>query len=260
MFARSFRTSRLGSVLAAAALTVAGAALVASVSGAAENSPSEAPAAPVGDKPVGDKSSPADKPRPQRAVLKAPVEQWRLIDSQSGPVNYYTVQREADRAFIRGTYQPPNKKAVLGFEVPESSRGRLRRLDWSWRAIKLPEQADECNSKKGDSPAVVYVTWRRTLRWYSLKFVWSATRPPGTICDRRRNAFVAQDTVVLESGGPLGVWKRESIDLWKLFRDHFEDGDKDADIPSLIGLGVMTDGDQTKTASTGDYADFVLSQ
>jgi hypothetical protein len=136
----------------------------------------------------------------------------------------------------------------------------MKKLEWSWRAIKLPEQADECNSKKGDSPAVVYVTWRRTLRWYSLKFVWSASRPRGTICDRRRNAFVAQDTVVLESGGPLGVWKRESIDLSKLFRDHFEDGDKDADIPGLIGLGVMTDGDQTKTESTGDYADFVLSQ
>lgn len=262
MIARSFRKSRLVSVLAAAALTVAGAALVASVSGAAETSPAEKPVgdeAPAGDKPSADKPS-ADKPKPQRAVLKAPVEQWRLIDSQSGPVNYYTVQREADRAFIRGTYQPPNKKAVLGFEVPESSRGRMRRLDWSWRAIKMPEQADECNAKKGDSPAVVYVTWRRTLRWYSLKFVWSASRPPGTICDRRRNAFVAQDTIVLESGGPLGVWKRESVDLWKLFRDHFEDGDKDADIPSLIGLGVMTDGDQTKTASTGDYADFVLSQ
>lgn len=261
MIARSFRKSRLGSVLAAAALTVAAAALVASASVAAENAPAEKPAAPGGDKSSGgDKPPEGEKPKPPRAVLKAPVEQWRLIDSQSGPVNYYTVQREADRAFIRGTYQPPNKKAVMGFEVPESSRGRMRRLDWSWRAIKLPEQADECNSKKGDSPAVVYVTWRRTLRWYSLKFVWSATRPPGTICDRRRNAFVAQDTVVLESGGPLGVWKRESVDLWKLFRDHFEDGDKDADIPSLIGLGVMTDGDQTKTESTGDYADFVLSQ
>lgn len=261
MIARSFRKSRLGSVLAAAALTVAAAALVASASGAAENAPAEKPAAPGGDKSSGgDKPPEGEKPKPPRAVLKAPVEQWRLIDSQSGPVNYYTVQREADRAFIRGTYQPPNKKAVMGFEVPESSRGRMRKLDWSWRAIKLPEQADECNSKKGDSPAVVYVTWRRTLRWYSLKFVWSATRPPGTICDRRRNAFVAQDTVVLESGGPLGVWKRESVDLWKLFRDHFEDGDKDADIPSLIGLGVMTDGDQTKTESTGDYADFVLSQ
>jgi hypothetical protein len=252
MIARSLRKkARLGSVfLVAASLAVAASALVASISAATESSPADKPAP----------SSPgAGKPKP-RAVLRAPVEQWRLIDSQSGPVNYYTLQREAERAFIRGSYQPPNKKAVLGFEVPEASRGRMRRLEWNWRAIKLPAQADECNSKKGDSPAVVYVTWRRMLRWYSLKFVWSATRPRGTVCDRRRNAFVAQDTVVLQSGGPLGVWKPESIDLASLYREHFEDGDKDADVPPLIGLGVMTDGDQTKTESTGDYADFVLSQ
>ena len=192
-------------------------------------------------------------------MIRASVEQWRLIDSQSGPVNYYRLMRDAERSFIRGSYQPPYKKAVFGFEVSEANRSRVKRLEWSWRPIKMPEHADECSSKKGDSPAVVYVTWRRMLRWYSLKYVWSASRPTGTICDRRRNAFVAQDTVVLRSGGPLGVWQKESIELAREFRAHFEDGDPDADVPPMIGLGVMTDGDQTKTESTGDYADFVFS-
>jgi hypothetical protein len=197
------------------------------------------------------------KPAPAR-VLPAPVEKWRLIERESGPVNYYSLMRDAERPFIRAAYEPPHKKAVFGFEVPEASRGRVKQLDWKWRAITLPLQADECNPKKGDSPAVLYVTWRRTLRWYSLKYVWSASRPVGTICDRRRNPFVAQDTVVLESGGPLNTWKHESIDLAHEFRAHFEDGDADADVPDLIGLGVMTDGDQTKSESAGDYADFVF--
>lgn len=216
---------------------------------AASGPPARAPADPAGGK------VPANK----AGVLRAPVEQWRLIDSQSGPVNYYRLMRDAERTFIRGSYQPPNKKAVFGFEVSEAHRKRVKRLEWSWRPIKMPEHADECSAKKGDSPAVVYVTWRRTLRWYSLKYVWSASRPTGTICDRRRNAFVAQDTVVLRSGGPLGIWKTESLDLAREFRAHFEDGDPKADVPPMIGLGVMTDGDQTKTESTGDYADFVLS-
>jgi hypothetical protein len=187
-------------------------------------------------------------------VVRADPERWRIIDSQSGPVNYYTIQRDAERTFLRGSYQPPNKKAVLGFEMPEKSRERVRRLEWSWRAIKLPVQGDECTKGKGDSAAVLYVTWRRFLKWYSLKYVWSTTRPPGTICDRRRNSFVAQDTVVLESGGPTGIWKRESLDLTREFREHFGD----SDVPPLMGLGVMTDGDQTKTESTGDYSDFVF--
>jgi hypothetical protein len=204
-------------------------------------------------------ADPSKASKATRPVIRAPVEKWRLIESESGPVNYYKLLRDAERPFIRGSYQPPHKKAVFGFELPEANRRRVQRLDWNWRAIKLPVQGDECSPKKGDSPAVVYVTWRRTLRWYSLKYVWSATRPTGTICDRRRNPFVAQDTVVLQSGGPLGVWKHESLDLAHEFRTHFEDGDPDADVPPLLGLGVMTDGDQTKTESTGDYADFVFS-
>jgi hypothetical protein len=192
-------------------------------------------------------------------VVRAAPERWRIIDSQSGPVNYYTIQRDAERTFLRGSYQPPNKKAVLGFEMPEKSRERVHRLEWSWRAVKLPLQGDECTKGKGDSAAVLYVTWRRFLKWYSLKYVWSTTRPQGTICDRRRNSFVAQDTVVLESGGPTGLWKREALDLTREFRAHFADGDEHADVPPLMGLGVMTDGDQTKTESIGDYSDFVLS-
>lgn len=202
------------------------------------------------DKNKGAKSAPR--------VLLAPVDKWRLIESESGPVNYYSLGREGERPFIRGVYAPPHKKAVFGFQVPEASRGRVKRLDWSWRAVTLPHQADECNPKKGDSPAVLYVTWKRTLRWYSLKYVWSASRPRGTVCDRRRNPFIAQDTVVLESGGPLNTWKHESLDLAHEFRKYFEDGDPDADVPDLIGLGVMTDGDQTKSESAGDYADFVF--
>jgi hypothetical protein len=195
---------------------------------------------------------------PAAKVIRADVERWRLVDSQSGPVNYYSIVRDADRAFIRGAYRPPNKKAVFGFEIPEASRKAVRRLEWSWRAMKMPTGGDECRPEKGDSPAVLYVTWRRFLRWYAIKYVWSSTQKPGTVCDRKRNSFVAQDTVVLESGGPLGVWKHEAIDLAREFRTHFGEGNPKAEVPPLVGLGVMTDGDQTKSESAGDYADFVL--
>ena len=217
--------------------------------------PPQAAAAPPADAPAGREAGVKAAP----GVVRAELERWRIVDSQSGPVNYYTVQHDAGRTFLRGAYQPPNKKAVLGFEVPEKSRERLHRLEWSWRAVKFPALGDECTKEKGDSALVLYVTWRRFLRWYSLKYVWSTTRTPGTVCDRRRNTFVAQDTVVLESGGPAGVWKHESLDLTHEFRAHFADGDEHADVPPLMGLGVMTDGDQTKTESTGDYSDFVLS-
>jgi hypothetical protein len=75
------------------------------------------------------------------------------------------------------------------------------------------------------------------------------------VCDAKRNLFVAQDTIILETGGPLGVWKAETIDLDAQFREHFGAGD----VPDLQGLGLMTDGDQTRSQSVADYAAFVFS-
>lgn len=197
---------------------------------------------------------------PAPAGFRLEVDKWRLAESESGPVNYYSVMKEQERSFIRGVYKPGYKKAVMAYELPDKEKEKASKLSWSWRAIKLPVQGNECNPGKGDSAAVIYVTWRRFMRWYTLKYVWSATGTAGTICDRRRNAFVAQDTIIMRAGGPLGAWQTETIDLRAAFRTHFEDGNPRASVPPLLGIGIMTDGDQTRTESTGDYAEFVLKR
>jgi hypothetical protein len=79
------------------------------------------------------------------------------------------------------------------------------------------------------------------------------------VCDRQRGLFSAQDTIILESGGALGAWKSEEVDLQAEFRAHFEDRRADADVPPFLGVGLMCDGDQTASESAADFADFVLS-
>jgi hypothetical protein len=187
--------------------------------------------------------------------LRADVRAWRLIPRESGPVNYYRVVEDPAQPYIRATYEPGEKTAVLGFEVPSAQSGVLHHLAWSWRALVLPRGGDECAHGAEDSAAVVYVTWKRGLRWYTLKYVWSAVGAKGATCDRKRNLFVAQDTIVLETGGPVGVWAREQVDLETDFHAHFGAGA----LPALQGLGLMTDGDQTQSPSSADYAAFVLS-
>jgi hypothetical protein len=192
--------------------------------------------------------------------LDLPVTSWRLVEKESGPVNYYTVVKSSAPPYIRARYRPPLKTAVLGYQLPDADRSRAKRLRWRWRAITLPNNGNECVKGKGDSAAVIYVSWRRGLRWYTLKYVWSAVGPKGAVCDRKRNPFVAQDTIILESGGPLNEWKTEDIDLKAEFRKHFEDGDPNADVPDLLGVGLMTDGDQTRSESIADYADFAVAR
>jgi hypothetical protein len=183
---------------------------------------------------------------------------WQLVKRESGPVNYYSVATEDGRSFVHAQYSPPWKTAVMGFQIADADRRRITRVQWSWRAVTLPNGGDECVSGKGDSAAVVYLTWKRGLRYYTLKYVWSAVGTKGRTCDSKRNLFVAQDTVILESGAPLATWRSEDIDLAGQFRAHFEGGDPKAEIPDFVGIGLMTDGDQTGSQSAADYGTFTL--
>jgi hypothetical protein len=184
---------------------------------------------------------------------------FRVVEQESGPVNYYSVLREGERTFVRSHYTPPLKTVVLGWKTPEQERQAARRLRWSWRAQVLPIGGDECTDGKGDSAAVVYVTWKATVRYFTLKYVWSTAGTKGRVCKSKRNPFVAQDTVILESGPPLNVWRTVDLDLKSEFRKHFEGGDPNAKVPDFVGIGLMSDGDQTHSPSSADYGSFEIS-
>ena len=196
----------------------------------------------------------------EAGARRLPVADFRVVERESGPTNYYRLFKDADPPFIRAEYHPPYETTVLGVQIPDADRASARALSWRWRAVTLPKGGNECEAGKGDSAAVVYVSWRRTLRWYALKYVWSAVGPKGAVCDKKSNPFMAQDTVVLQSGAPLNAWRSERIDLKAEFRRHFENGDPQASVPDFLGVGIMSDGDQTHSDSSADYADFVLER
>ena len=196
---------------------------------------------------------------PTAHTLAIDASQWRVIPRESGPDDYYTVVNDGVMPpFVRARYRPPQATAVLGFQIPDEVRPKAQVVRWRWRALTLPRGGNECAKGVEDSAAVVYLTWRRALKWYTIKYSWSAVGPKGETCDRRSSPFSAQDTVILESGGPLDTWRSEEIDLRAEFRKHFADGRADADVPDFIGMGLMTDGDQTKSESSADYAQFVV--
>lgn len=184
------------------------------------------------------------------------VRKWQVIERESGPINYYRYVDDPVTPYIHSEYRPPLETVVMGTKVAEADRARARKVRWKWRALVLPRGGDECREGKGDSAAVVYLSWKRGLRWYALKYVWSSVGPKGWTCARRRNLFVAQDTIVLESGSPLNVWKEEEIDLHAEFRRHFAENDPAASVPDFVGVGIMSDGDQTQSESSADFAAF----
>jgi hypothetical protein len=194
------------------------------------------------------------------ALTIAPAD-WKFVSEKSGPVNYYSVVTENGVSFLRSKYTSGLKTAVMGWKTPEADRRKVKRVQWTWRAQTLPKNGDECASDRADSAAVVYLTFKRGLRYYTLKYVWSSVGKVGAVCDSKRNPFVAQDTIILESGGPPAspaTWKSADVDLAAEYRKHFEGGDPNAEVPDFIGIGLMSDGDQTKSDSSADFGTFTL--
>src|SRR4051812_46793596 len=76
---------------------------------------------------------------------------WRIISSESGPTNYYTVVSDGGSKYVHARYVPPMKTAVMGFQMADADRQRARKLRWTWRAVTLPAGGDECVSSKADS-------------------------------------------------------------------------------------------------------------
>jgi hypothetical protein len=171
---------------------------------------------------------------------------------------YYRTVDDPKQSFIHGEYLPPQSTVTLFYGVPDELHRGVRLMTWRWRAQVLPRKGNECANGFGDSAAAVYVTWKRGLRWYSLKFIWSSEAPLGATCNRMRNPLVASDSIVLRTGAVSAGWVEETIDPDTLFRQHFANGDPRSDVPELQGIGLMSDGDQTGSVSAADYAGFVL--
>lgn len=188
------------------------------------------------------------------------VRSFKVAKRESGPENYYQLVEDPAGAFIHAVYRPPLETVVLATEVPEALRRQVKKLRWKWRALVLPKdkEGDEVHPGCADSAAAVYVTFKRGLKWYSLKYVWNTAVRRGTICDRSRNIVAAQDTIVLESGLGSGAFVTEEINLAFEFQRHFGYANPEVEVPDFVGVGIMTDGDQTRSPSEADYTGFTL--
>ncbi|TMA18051.1 MAG: DUF3047 domain-containing protein [Deltaproteobacteria bacterium] len=196
---------------------------------------------------------------PTLRAIPIDLHAFKVLERDSGPRNYYRTMSEVEeQEFIRGVYSPSLQTVTLFAPVPDELRRGARSLRFRWRALVLPRGGNECKSGRGDGAANVYITWKRGLRWYSVKLVWSTDAPAGATCNGTRNAFVASDSVIVRSGGPTGVWEEVEVDPDTLYRVHFEGGRADAEVPELQGIGILTDGDQTHNVSAADYAGFVF--
>ena len=199
---------------------------------------------------------------PRKPTTSLDVSAFRPVEGpSSGPAVYYHVLTDTpDGPVLQGRYRPGLETVTMGIEVPHAMRQRARFLRWRWRALAFPTGGDECRAGKGDSAASVAAAFKSGFKWHIIRFVWSPVSPLGAICDGRRSLFLDRDTIILERGGPPGSWLTELVDLRQIYRDRFEGGNPHASVPDLVGIAVMTDGDQTHSESAAEWAGFELQE
>ena len=175
---------------------------------------------------------------------------WRGKDDDNP--KRYVVKQAGDSRYVAA--EDSGISVVLLKEVSFDPR-QYPIMTWCWRAQTLPPRGDERYTETNDSAAGVYVIFSRNFLGIprQIKYLWSTTLPVGTVA--RREGIARPWFVVLESGDRrIGSWVQEIVDL--------EDDHRrilDRDLPKrTLGIGILTDADNTSSYASADYADFRL--
>ncbi len=143
-------------------------------------------------------------------------------------------------------------------------------LSWKWRAIELPEKADESARGKNDSGAAIYVIFQRTrlpfLSWkYQpinvIKYVWSTSLRVGEVVKKTKtklgNTIYEGRFIVIESGiANLDKWITEERNVLKDYTDVFGENPK----YNPILIAILSDSNDTKSRAVADYDDFIIKK
>ncbi|MBI4551076.1 MAG: DUF3047 domain-containing protein [Candidatus Latescibacteria bacterium] len=167
----------------------------------------------------------------------------------------YTIQEEHGNRYLHA--RDDGHSIIIRKELRSWNPRQYPILTWRWRARVLPRSGDERVARTNDSATAVYVVLSENLFHIpkTLKYVWSTTTPVGTIY--RRSGIGRPYVIVLESGPTrLGTWVSETVNVYEDYQRAF--GEKPPN--RAVGLGVLTDGNATRSVSEGDYDDFVIRQ
>ena len=160
----------------------------------------------------------------------------------------YTVLEEPALRFLRAVSRGLGIQAARPFEWDLTAHPVL---SWQWRPLLFPAGADERAAQTNDSALAVYAVFpHTTFSVKSLKYVWSAVVPAGQHLNSSRGLTQVR---VLRSGTERkGEWAEERVDVLEDYRALF----KETEIPTPVGIAVLTDSDDTKSSAQGDYAQF----
>jgi len=112
-------------------------------------------------------------------------------------------------------------------------------LEWSWKAVKLPEGGDIRKKETSDLTGHVLVAWPRMpalLRTRLIGYVWDATAPAGAMERSRKTSLVT--FFILRSGpGEIGRWMVERRNVRE---DYVRAFGEEPPSPGVVAISIDT--------------------
>ncbi|MCB0308289.1 MAG: DUF3047 domain-containing protein [Bdellovibrionales bacterium] len=179
---------------------------------------------------------------------------WNTRHRMNGDHPEYFITNEGDNHFLRAKTEPTLDGNIAAKKIAIDLE-KTPYLSWRWRVWILPTRGHEGKSGFRDSGAAVYVYFKKGFFNYILKYVWSSTAPKQAWLPVSKQFTWRTRTIVLESGGPLGEWQTENVNIARDFHKSF------GKAPPRIatGIGLLSDSDQTKSVAKADYDDFIAA-
>jgi hypothetical protein len=196
---------------------------------------------------------------------------WRVTPQKNK--TQYTLKNYQGRTVLHASADV----AASGLVLPLTPRPAAQKvLSWEWKATSMIADADNQVSSKDDAPLRIMVAFDgdktklplkdqmifemakiisgHDMPYATLMYVWSSDIPVETVINNSRTSRVKM--IVVNSGSDqLGVWQKHQRDLSEDYQSAFN-----SPPGKIIGLGLMTDSDNTKTKVNAIYGDIELKK
>lgn len=188
---------------------------------------------------------------------------WVFVTGSKDIKSYKETRNEGERVVVQ---ENDGNKFVRLVTKGEALRYTLRngdeydwnleqhpRLEWRWRALELPEGANEKKDATNDTGGAIYVTFGTDWlgRPKSIKYTYSSSLPVGTVVDYGNLYVIVVDSA---SEPRTGEWKTMQRNVIQDYRQVF--GDRPPNRPE--GITIWSDSDTTGGTAKVDIDDIRL--
>jgi hypothetical protein len=165
----------------------------------------------------------------------------------------YTTIKEEGRTVLQAV---AFKTASALYKKITVNATELPIIKWSWKVKQAIAVDNPYRKDVDDFAGRVMVIFPGTFFWQvrAIVYVWSDKVPVGTVLPSVFGKNIA--IIVIESGNQrAGVWQYEQRNYLEDYRNFFHTSP-----PKTLGVGVMTDADNTISEAAAWYGDIMLTR